>query len=188
MKFGTLIVDPPWAYSKSSRHESLTGFSSQHYAPLTTKDLCELPVGELAADTSVLALWTTWPFIPDALKCIDAWGFQFITGLPWVKVDGKGDPAYGVGYWFRGATEPLLIAKRPGGASFRSNFTGIMSPGLKHSRKPESVHEVAETNWVGPYLELFARQARDGWTTVGNEAPGHEGVDIRESVAKLIAL
>lgn len=187
MKFGTILADPPWAYGKTSRHEKLSGYSDAQYPPLTTGDLCDLPVGDLARDDSVLMLWSTWPFLEDAYKVIRAWGFQPVTALPWVKVTSKDPMAlqYGVGYWFRGAAEPLLIGKRK--KAYRTNHTGILAPGMKHSRKPDGVYELAETGddpFPGPRLELFGRRSREGWTVLGNEAPG-DGLDIRDSLRKL---
>ena len=191
MKFCTVIADPPWAYAKTSRHESLSGYSDAEYRPLSTDDLCSLPVADLVTDDAVLLLWATWPFLPDALQVIDAWGFTFVTGLPWVKVTTQGSPTYGVGFWFRGCTEPILVAKRKkaGAPSYRSNFQGLLvedaggliAQNLKHSRKPESLHQVAEAHYPGPRLELFARQQREGWFCRGNECPGDER-DIRESL------
>jgi site-specific DNA-methyltransferase (adenine-specific) len=141
-------------------------------------------VGELAGDDSVLFLWTTWPFIQDALSVVDAWGFQFVTGLPWVKVDSREQLAYGVGYWFRGCTEPILVGKRK--RAYRSNLSGIITQELGHSRKPEHIHELVERGgFPAPYLELFARQERLNWTTVGNECPSSKGEDIRDSIARL---
>lgn len=196
MKFGTILADPPWNYNRTSGDPKLSGYSDAEYEPLTTDALCALPVKDLAADDAVLLLWTTWPFIADALRVVDAWGFEYITGLPWVKVTDEGAPTYGVGYWFRGCTEPILVAKRKGAPSHRSPFMGLLAEdtggliakNLKHSRKPESLHQVVEeTGYPGPRLELFARRQRPGWICRGNECPG-DGRDIRESLAILSVL
>lgn len=175
-KFGTIVADPPWAYSNASKNEKLSGYVTQEgntiYHTLTTDDICNLPVGDYAADDSVLMMWATWPFMPDALKVIDAWGFQYVTAIPMVKIDSKEEPKYGVGYWFRGCSEVVLVAKRTGGKSYRSNFLGILTPSMNHSRKPEHLYEVAE-NYPGPRLEIFARGDKafnHGWYTLGNEA------------------
>ena len=196
--FGVVLADPPWAYEKTSRHEKLRGYSDTHYAPLDTKALRELPVSKYTADSAVLLLWTTWPFIGDALQVVDAWGFEYVTGLPWVKVTSRDDtkPVYGVGYWMRGATEVILIGKKHGGRSARTPFIGLVEEGFtdplsglvtesfQHSRKPDDVYMLAEAFGAQvapgkPRLELFARRLRDGWVSLGNEAPG-DGIDIRE--------
>lgn len=196
--FGVVLADPPWAYAQTSRHEKLRGYSDVQYAPLTTADLLALPVKDYVADSAVLLLWATWPFVPDALRLVEAWGFEYVTGLPWVKVTARDDtkPVYGVGYWMRGATEVILIGKRKGGKSARTPFiglveegwtdplTGLVTESFAHSRKPDSVYDLAEAfgAQVGPglpRLELFARRAREGWWSLGNEAPG-DGIDIRE--------
>jgi N6-adenosine-specific RNA methylase IME4 len=190
MRYGTIIIDPPWAYERVSGNEKLTGYSAQVYEPLTTDALVELPVGDVAADDAVLLLWTTGPFLPDALRCITAWGFQYVTALYWVKVDevnatldGQVEfrPAYGVGYWMRGCAEPILLAKRPGAPSFRQPYVGLLSPSARHSRKPEDIYAFADA-FPDPKLEIFARRERSGWRTLGNEVGDRQ--DIREALPK----
>lgn len=183
MQFGTILLDPPWSYQKTSRHEKLSGYSDTEYEPLQTKDLAALPIRELGTDKSVLLLWTTFPFVSDALQLIDSWGYTYVTGLPWVKTNAKDQTkvSYGVGYWFRGAAELLLVGKRK--ASYRTNWTGLISPSLGHSRKPDSVYELAES-FPGPRLEVFARRSFPGWYSIGNEAPG-DGEDVRITLSDL---
>lgn len=193
--FGTILADPPWDYIQASKHEKLTGYSTGHeYPSLTTDDLCALPVSNYVTDDAVLVLWTTWPFLQDAFRVIDAWGFVYVTAMPWVKATGLAQspyvtdgatrgtknlkPIYGVGYWMRGCSEVILIAKRPKGRSVRTNYVGLVSENFAHSRKPDTVYELAEC-FPGPRLELFARRPREGWFQLGNEAPG-DGLDIRD--------
>jgi len=40
----------------------------------------------------------------------------------------------------------------------------------EHSRKPDEQYELIEACSPGPYLELFARGARQGWVTWGDQA------------------
>lgn len=40
---------------------------------------------------------------------------------------------------------------------------------LRHSEKPEIFHWKLEELFEGPYVELFARQRRWGWTSWGNQ-------------------
>lgn len=195
--FGTIMADPPWAYIQASNHDKLTGYSTGHeYPALSTDDLCALPIEKYADDNAVLVLWTTWPFLQDAFRVIEAWGFVYVTALPWVKATSlekslaetegamRGPknlkPIYGVGYWMRGCSEVFLIAKRPKGASVRTNYIGLISENFAHSRKPDSIYELAEC-FLGPRLELFARRPREGWYQLGNEVPG-DGLDIRDRI------
>ena len=194
MKFGIIFADPPWAYARTSKTRKLTpgnaklsGYCDTEYEVLTTESLCALPVAELGADNSVLLLCATWPFLPDALRVIKAWGYDFVTGLTWIKTGKKlTDVSYGVGYWFRGATELVLVGKR--GRSYRTNLVGLVtddlvSERLNHSRKPQSMYEVGEA-FPEPRLELFARHKQPGWYALGNECPG-DGMDIAKRLDKL---
>lgn len=184
-RFGTIMVDPPWAYYRATPDKKLKGYVSQvgseQYPTLVTQDLIDLPVGEYASDDGVLLLWCVWPFIPDALKLIEAWGYKYITALPWVKVTVKENPIYGVGYWTRGCSEVILIAKRPKAPSVRTDFIGLISPSFKHSKKPDSIYELAE-RFPGPRLEIFSRDHFPGWYALGNEA-WLDGGDIRDTFA-----
>jgi N6-adenosine-specific RNA methylase IME4 len=87
---------------------------------------------------------------------VDLWG------LLWIKAQ------YGVGFWVRGCTEPLLIARRGDVKAPTGGYVGLLSENLRHSRKPENIYHIAEM-LPGPYLELFARRPRKGWNSWGNE-------------------
>lgn len=51
-----------------------------------------------------------------------------------------------------------------------------------HSEKPEPFQDDIERLVNGPYLELFARRHRPGWTCIGNEL---DGLDITESLTRV---
>jgi N6-adenosine-specific RNA methylase IME4 len=40
----------------------------------------------------------------------------------------------------------------------------------EHSRKPDEQYDLIESCSWGPYLELFGRGVREGWTVWGNQA------------------
>jgi N6-adenosine-specific RNA methylase IME4 len=85
--------------------------------------------------------------------------------------DDPVDANMGMGYWTRANSEPCLLATR--GKPKRLDAVvrmGIIESRREHSRKPDCVHERIERLVAGPYLELFARQSRPGWTSWGNEA------------------
>ena len=45
----------------------------------------------------------------------------------------------------------------------------ILAPRREHSRKPDEFYSRVEAYCAGPYLELFAREQRSGWSSWGNE-------------------
>lgn len=182
-KYGVILADPPWSYSNSGTR----GAAANIYQTMTDADIINLPVADFAAEDCVLLLWSTWPKLAEAcIPVISAWGFEYITGFPWVKVTevstnlwGKIEvkTPYGVGYWARGTSEPLLIARKGSPQPPPNGFIGLLSPNLYHSRKPNSVHEYA-MSLPGPYLELFARRPYPGWDVWGNEV--ESTVELRQ--------
>lgn len=176
-KYGVVLADPPWSYSNSG----VRGAAANHYPTMHIDDICALPVKQHVKRDAVLILWATWPLLPEAMRVIDAWGFKYKTGLPWIKMNGIpttslfGEvilkPLAGQGWWVRGVSEPILICTR-GNASPPSEVPmGLISERFRHSKKPANAHEYAEL-FPGPYLEMFARTPRAGWDVFGNEVEG----------------
>ncbi len=100
------------------------------------------------------------------------WGFEYKTAaFTWAKTTSKDNWHFGCGYWTRANAELCLLGTRgtPKRLS-RAVRQLLISPVREHSRKPDETHERIERLVAGPYLELFARQSRPGWTTWGNEA------------------
>lgn len=59
---------------------------------MSDEELYQLPVAEIAAENCVLLLWATFPKLPEALRLIEAWGFQYKTvGFVWVKTNPSGN-------------------------------------------------------------------------------------------------
>jgi len=177
MKYKTILADPPWSY----RSTACQGSVDDHYKTMTVNDIQNMPIRDIVSGDSVLILWCTWPQIKEGISIIDSWGFEYVTGFPWIKIRsvstnlwGKTEikVPYGVGYWARGCSEMVLIGKK-GNAKPPQNhdFLGLLSPNVYHSRKPDDIYEYAES-LPGPYLELFARRKREGWDVFGNEVEG----------------
>ena len=169
-KFGVIIADPPWSYRQGATGR-LKGAASKEYDTMTDDDIINMPVYDLAKDDSVLFLWGTWPKADIVMQVLKAWDFEYLTGLPWIKlVSRNGGIQGGVGHWLRGVTEFIYIGKRgnvrPPIPSER--YAGLLAENLKHSRKPDDIHDIAE-KLPGPWLELFARRTRPNWYVFGND-------------------
>ncbi len=88
-----------------------------------------------------------------------------------MRKDG-GPDGRGVGFYFRNVTELILFGVRgsmrtlkPG----RTQVNWLSTRKREHSRKPDEIYGIIESCSPGPYLELFARFARNGWDQWGNE-------------------
>lgn len=170
-KFGAIYADPNWTFETYSAAGE--GKSPQrHYRCLPDKVLHTLPVASVAAEDCALFLWATWPKLPSAFRLIEAWGFVY-SGLAWewVKWNPRTDKfAFGGGYGTRKNVEPLLLARR-GFPERRSRGVRdlLFAPRREHSRKPDESYDRIEALFDGPYLELFARTRRPGWTAWGDQ-------------------
>jgi N6-adenosine-specific RNA methylase IME4 len=142
---------------------------------MSTDDICSMPVSEMAEKTAHLYLWVPNALLPEGLRVMEAWGFQYKANIVWHKVrkDGGSD-GRGVGFYFRNVTELLLFGVRGKNARTeapgRSQVNYMSSRKREHSRKPDEQYDLIESCSPGPYLELFARGTRPGWTYWGNQA------------------
>lgn len=180
--FGCILADPPWSFRTFDKREIAPTQGDQPYEVMSALDLRRLPVGDMAARHCALFMWATDSNLPEALQLGLSWGFTFKTvAFVWFK--GKlmgaqvnlftGDidaPPISMGYWTRKQTESCLLFTR--GSPRRLSKAvrqAIIAPRREHSRKPDEQYERIEALVGGPYLELFARQQRPGWTAWGNQ-------------------
>ena len=205
--FAAILADPPWGFNLwwgGRTNKTPAGVPSRatkpHYEVMKEYQLNSLPIGDLAARDSVLFLWTCWPVLRWSLRAIEAWGFEYKTcGFCWVKANAGQIEMFQddieahmtLGYWTRSNSEICLLATR--GKPKRLNADvrqGIIAPRREHSRKPDEIHGRIERLVAGPYLELFARAERPGWTVWGNETtkfnPAPQA-EYRESWAEMWA-
>lgn len=188
--WGAIVADPPWPYAtpgggplqsspahrpSSWQNERAGSGSVKRYGAMSLDDLCAMGVDRIGSKNAHLYLWTTNAFVEQAHRVARAWGFSPKTVLTWVKTrhDSPCTPSMKTGYYFRGATEHVLFCVR-GSLRLKAERaipTAFLWPRLPHSVKPAAFYGVVEEASPGPYLELFARRPREGWTLWGNEAP-----------------
>ena len=169
-KYDVIYADPPWSY----QDKSCQGNAAEQYPTMSVKDICALPVKDIAKEDCVLFMWTTYPMLKEALQVIEAWGFKYKTiGFQWIKQNRSGKGYFfGLGRWTRGNTEPCLIATK-GKVHRESNAVSqlIFSPLRHHSQKPPETRDLIMKLMGGghEYIELFARNSTPGWDVWGNE-------------------
>lgn len=174
-KFKTILADPPWQFKNRTGKVAPEHKRLNRYGTMTLESIAQLPVNEIAHDTSHLYLWVPNALLKEGLYVMESWGFQYKTNLIWHKVrkDGGSD-GRGVGFYFRNVTEVVLFGVRgkqartlaPG----RSQVNLLSSQKREHSRKPDELYPLIEKCSPGPFLELFARGEKRNWTVWGNQA------------------
>ena len=174
-RFGCIMADPPWRFTNRTGKVAPEHKRLSRYPTMTVEDICALPVAEYLEDRAHCYMWVPNALLPDGLKVLDAWGFEYKSNIVWHKIrkDGGSD-GRGVGFYFRNVTEILLFGVR--GKNVRTLPPGrrqvnmLQTRKREHSRKPDEQYGLIESCSWGPYLELFGRGQRDGWTVWGNQA------------------
>lgn len=190
-QFGCIIADPNWRYDNWTAAKN--GAASSAYECADTKDIANLGVQRFAAKDCYLLLWCTGPKVAtgDHVLVAESWGFEPVTLAPWVKtLPKKEDISTGIGFWWQSATEIMVLCRRGKpkrkkdaphelGLLYGEDRSFYAPKSRKHSEKPLGIHEWLERTVEGPYLELFARRERPGWTCLGHDTGWHltpEGV------------
>lgn len=167
--FQVVLSDPPWLYSnwKDKAH----GSSKPHYQSMTDDEIIHLPVNRITGENAALFLWITWPMLATGIHVdiMESWGFRPVTcGLTWNKVYRSGAPYCGLGFYTRSGSEPCLLGiKGRMPRKSRSVYQTITAPVGKHSVKPVEQYSRIESLFDGPYVELFSRAEREGWSSWG---------------------
>jgi N6-adenosine-specific RNA methylase IME4 len=167
-KYRVIYADPPWKYG-NDQTQALPGSTrpDDHYPPMSTPDICALPVSRIAIEGSVLFLWSTTAHLEEALQVLHAWGFRYKTHIVWDKDSHNYGPYTSVQH------ELLLIGTRGACTPEKSGSIPSVIRILKtdHSRKPDEFREIIKKMYpYGARIELFARDQHHGWDSWGNQA------------------
>ena len=169
-RYRVIYADPPWWYGtpQHSKTEQVATLGT-HYPSMKTGAICDLPVGDMAADNAVLFLWATSPLLFEAKEVIDAWGFTYKASIVWDKV------LHNVGHYVSVRHEFLLICTRgsclPDSDKLHDSVVSIER--TAHSVKPEQFRDIIDEMYTpvkGDRIELFARAATPKhWASWGNQ-------------------
>lgn len=163
-KYRVVYADPPWSYGDKQNIDGLGG-AEKHYTTMPLKEICEIPVP--TQDNAVLFIWVTSPMLEDVFAVIKAWGFKYKTSFVWDKV------AHNMGHYNSVRHELLLIATKGSCTpDVKKLYDSVVSiERSEHSKKPSQFREMIDVLYpTGDRIELFAREASDGWDVWGNMA------------------
>lgn len=176
--FGAIYADPPWAFKAWGGDRQLaTSAKGAHYETTDTVDLARLPILSVAARDCALLMWLMDSHVLEAIDLARAWGFEFKTiAFVWLKSREGYDPVPGMGYWTRKQTEQCWLFTRGKPKRLSKGVSQVIHCERgAHSAKPDRTYERIEALVGGPYLELFARTQRPGWSSWGLEVGIRDG-------------
>ncbi len=184
MKFNVILADPPWSFKTWSPKGQ---GRAPKYPTMSLDEIAALPVKTIAADNCVLFLWTLGWIPPKTIAdVIENWGFEYKTlAFDWWKVTSDDLPRAAKGYYTRSSSEQCVLATRGTMTVLPANrpIQAIIEQPGKHSKKPLEAYTKIERMYPDTRkIELFAREPRTCWTSVGNEV---DGQDISEAITKL---
>ena len=167
--FATIVADPPWPYEDWPEFADAAGDANDRrdlpYQSMTLDEISQLEVP--AADDSHLFLWTTNRFLEDAYDVVRAWNFSPSEVLVWAK------PPRGIGPGgIFSNTAEFMVYGRKGKPEHneRVDSSWWSWPRGRHSAKPAAFLDLVERVCPGPFLEMFAREPREGWESWGLES------------------
>ena len=182
-RFRTIVADPPWRIAPGmGRGGRRANATRVPYSFMALEDIKALPVRALAHDDCYLFLWCTRKVFREGqgAAVARAWGFEPCGEIIWgLRNPGAGSRSIANDH------EPVLIAKRGGPTLAAPEPLGVYFwrqvyeygaagvPQKVHSAKPPGFLELVEQVAQAPRLELFAREARLGWESWGNESLNH---------------
>lgn len=183
-----IVADPPWHFRARTALQSSNWTSrrdaEKHYNVMGVDDIAALPVRDLAAPDAHLFLCTTGPCLRQSFDVMEAWGFRYSAiAFTWIKLKrshnamqlrvlptAESDLHVGLGLTTRKNAEFVLLGRRGNARRIAKDVREIiLAPVREHSRKPDEIFARTERYCAGPYLELFARTERPGWTAWGHE-------------------
>ncbi len=181
-KYNIIYADPPWSYRDKRKGHKISGGATNHYETMNIDEIKNIPIQNIADDNCMLFMWVTFPNLQEGLDTIKAWGFKYKTLR--IQLDKNqqknGKPFFGIGYYTKSNCEICLIGVK-GKPIKESNSVSsvVISQREQHSKKPDEIRDkIVELCGDIPRIELFARQAVDGWDCWGLEAPDIDDKNI----------
>ena len=165
--YETIVLDPPWPMVKIERDVAPNQVIFD-YPTMSEDELrgFRATVDKMAAADCHLFMWTTQKFLPLALELIEHYGFRYVLTMVWHKAGGFqpfGLPQYNCEF---------VVYARKGTPKFVTTqgfFCCLNGPRREHSRKPDEFYDIIRLVTGGPRIDVFSREAREGFAQYGNE-------------------
>lgn len=166
--FDVVVIDPPWPMQKIDR-DVRPNQDVFDYQTMTEDELAVFwpakMADKLSKDCHVFC-WTTHKFLPEAIRLVEKWGGKYVLLMVWHKPGGfqpVGLPQYNCEF---------IVYARIGSPVFidTTDFPVCFeAPRREHSRKPDAFYDLIRRVTGGSRIDVFSREAREGFAQFGNE-------------------
>lgn len=162
--FQTIVIDPAWDYTEEGDNDAF-GRIKPNYRTMSIEEIEALPIAKIADENCHLYIWVTNRSIQKGFRLFTVWQFRYITCLTWIK------PHYGVGNYFRSQTEHILFGVK-GQQPLKRHDVGTWFEATRgeHSAKPDEFYSLVESCSYAPYIDIFGRREREGWSVWGENS------------------
>lgn len=164
-EYRAIVIDPPWPIQKILR-EVRPNQDVFDYATMTLEEIGKLPIEDLADPAGChVYLWVTHKFLPEGLRLFEQWGVKYECLMTWVKNVGFTPFSwmYSTEHVLFGRIGSLAVQRK----GLRLDFEGKVR---EHSRKPDEFYALVIQASPEPRIDLFSREAREGFDKWGKEA------------------
>lgn len=111
--FDVVLVDPPWKLRGGQLISERTMFNNCTFAlpynTLTNEEIIDMDVGALSKK-GFLFLWTIKSQMEFAFACMNAWGYNYVDMITWVKTTNKGNIGKTNPHSSQKSQSPLFLA------------------------------------------------------------------------------
>ena len=185
-KYRVIYADPAWQFGNRNTGGTMKSAAEAKYTVTSLADMAAMPVEKLADEHCLLVMWWVGAMPQEAINLCKAWGFRLVNmnGFVWRKLTKTGIPFFGMGFSTRAGSESALIGVRGklGELIDDHSVRAVIEAKVgRHSQKPHEFRQAIEKLCGDvPRIELFARDAADGWDCWGNQAPQDKTGDQEE--------
>jgi len=139
-----------------------------HYNTMKIDDLKRMKVRDICEKDCLLFMWSSSPHLEVAIDLMKAWGFEYKT-IAFVWDKQKPNP----GYYTMSTVEICIVGKKgniPTPRGIRNARQFLSEKRTQHSKKPDEIrNRITQMFPTQKKLEMFARNATEGWAVFGNE-------------------
>lgn len=148
-RFRCVVADPPWRYNRIYDREKRMFVENTDKQGLSLDEIKQINVKDVTADDSVLFMWTTLPFLKEALDVMETWNYTYKTSLVLVKPSGTG-------IWFNTNNELCLLGIRGEIKAFRMPERSTIRANVNRPREfYQLIERIIMSHHLYPVLTMF---------------------------------